>query len=113
SSLEEIRGELAKMNGSARDLISEVERMKIAQLNGKIDIASRPNAAAFTTLFEEVASIVGDARRDCDDIITLLADTTDNLGKLGPVEHGLRQELQRIGDATCEIVNGELNAATA
>lgn len=107
TALGEIRADLAVMSSLARDLMAEVDHMKIVQLNGKIDIAARPNASGFASIFDEVADIVREARHDCEDIIELLASTTESLADLVPTERSLQDELSRVRETTHQIVGGQ------
>ena len=91
--LHSLRDDIGVMKHAAGSLVREVEQMRTAQLNGKIDIASRKNADGFEAIFEDIALIVVEARRDCDEIIELLNSTDERLTGLLSLEVALRAEL--------------------
>lgn len=105
-SLRRLRDDVDIMLHAARALVGQVEQMRTAQLNGKIEIASRRNTQDFAAIFEDVAQIVADARADCDDVIELLVSTGEQLGRLLRLEASLRGDLTEVAAATNAAVAG-------
>lgn len=101
-----LRDDIGVMKSAAGSLVGQVEQMRTAQLNGKIDIASRKNAQGFEAIFEDVAKIVTGARHDCDDIIQLLNSTDERLDGLLMMETGLRTNLDEVSSSTASVVGG-------
>ncbi|QDV74889.1 PAS domain-containing protein [Botrimarina mediterranea] len=102
--LHSLRDDIGVMKHAACNLVGRVDQMRTAQLNGKIDIASRKNAQGFEAIFEDVARIVAEARRDCDDIIELLNTTGERLTALLSMEVALRTELGAARASTSAAV---------
>ncbi|TWT99715.1 Aerotaxis receptor [Botrimarina colliarenosi] len=113
AALHALREDIRVLATAAHDLVGQVGQMKTAQLNGKIDIASRRNTQGFEAIFEDVAVIVADARRDCDDILELLDSTGEKLSGLLQMENALRGELSEVASATGQVVGASFEPATA
>ncbi|MEO1498445.1 MAG: PAS domain-containing protein [Planctomycetota bacterium] len=103
--LTQLRIDVESMVTAANDLIGRVVQMKTAQLNGKIDVASRSGAAGFNAIFEDIAAIIDEARTDCSDSIELLASTRDQLDDLLKLEGPLEAELREARYETDAIVS--------
>lgn len=92
--LSQLRLDVDAMVVAGKELVSHVAQMKTAQLNGKIDVASRQNAQGFQAIFDDIAAIIDESREDCGEAIDLLLTTREQLDSLlelkAPLETGLR-----------------------
>ncbi|MEN0109599.1 MAG: PAS domain-containing protein [Planctomycetota bacterium] len=109
--LERLADDIAKMIAAARDLVKQVGQMQIAQLNGRIEVASIREASGFATIFDDVATILGEARGDSDEIIALLAGAAADLEGLLSVEAELNATINRIAATTAEVISGPAELA--
>lgn len=112
-SLSSLASDIDQMTHAGRELVRRVDQMKTAQLNGKIDIAARRNADGFAAIFDDVARIVADARKDCDEILELLAMTEERLATIVKMERTLCNDLATVGDSTAEILRVNSAAVSA
>ena len=109
--LHSLHGDIGVMIQAASRLIGRVDHMRNAQLNGKIDIASRKNAQGFESIFADIAQIVTDARRDCDEITEWLQVAADRLTGLLSMEVALHSELDSAHASTSAAVESRLELA--
>lgn len=98
--LHELLANTQSMQAAAQRLDTSVSQMKIAQLNGKIDLASRPSASNFAAIFDEVAAIVVESKQDCAAILEVLQVTAECLHPLLETEAELRTDLSTIERGT-------------
>ncbi len=96
---------------ASSDLVTQVEQMKIAQLNGKIEIASCRGAEGFQSIFEDVATIVDSARGDCDEIIEVLGNTGEEVQRLLQIEPSLDANLKAAARAVRKTLDPGLELA--
>ena len=109
--LHELLADVQVLVKAATDLVTQVEQMKIAQLNGKIEIASCRGAEGFHSIFKDVATIVDSARGDCDDIIEVLTNTGEEVQRLLQIEAPLDANLKSASRAVNETLNPKLEMA--
>lgn len=110
--LHSLRDDIGVMKQAACSLVGRVDQMRTAQLNGKIDIASRKNAQGFVAIFDDVARIVAEARNDCDDIIELLNSTGERLTGLLSMETALRSEVDGARASLLAALGGRFALAS-
>ncbi len=104
-SLQELWADTQLMKTASQDLSRCVSQMRFAQLNGKIDIASRPNTTNFVAIFDDVAAIIHESESDCDEITDLLTGTAERLRPLLDEEPAIRNNLCGIDLVSSEIVS--------
>lgn len=103
--LSELASEVKLLQDAATRLVDEVSRMKLVQLNGKIETAGIRNAENFRGIFDDVGALVTSASEDCSAILELLTATSERVVGLTEVGPELRQRL----DATAYAVGGVLS----
>ena len=111
SGLHELLADVQVLAKAASDLVTQVEQMKIAQLNGKIEIASCRGAEGFHSIFKDVATIVDSARGDCDEIIEVLTNTGEEVQRLLQIEASLDENLKGAARAVNNTLNPKLELA--
>jgi aerotaxis receptor len=109
--LHSLHGDIGVMIQAASRLIGRVDQMRNAQLNGKIDIATRMNAQGFESIFADIAQIVTEARRDCDEITEWLQAAADRLTALLSMETALHSELDSAHASTSSAVESRSELA--
>jgi hypothetical protein len=109
--LHSLHGDIGVMIQAASRLIGRVDQMRNAQLNGKIDIATRKDAQGFESIFADIAQIVTDARRDCDEITEWLQAAADRLTGLLSMETALHSELDSAHASTSAAVESRSELA--
>ena len=97
--IERLVSETRVLRETSRGLVRQVEQMRVAQLNGRIESATLSEANSFATTFEEIEVIVTEAQRAGDEVTALFDGTSVRLESMLEVDTRLTASLADIGDA--------------
>ena len=84
----------------ATSLSSKVSQMRVAQLNGRIEMATIDVSGNFLSIFEEILDVVNFALNECEQIQKLLTDTSTDVDRLIGMDSKLDLCLRNIHSAT-------------
>ncbi len=97
------------LSSDAVELSQQVGRMRVAQLNGRIEIAAFSVNGNFMSIFEEISNVVEFALNECDQILSLLSTTKNSVEGLISMESSLDGCLYDI-QATTDRIKSQSNA---
>ena len=89
----------------ASSLSAKVGQMRVAQLNGRIEMATIDVSGSFLSIFEEILDVVNFALKEGEDIQKLLADTSTDVDRLIGMDSNLNLCLRNIHSATDAVKN--------
>ncbi len=93
------------LSSDATELSQQVGRMRVAQLNGRIEIAAFSVNGNFMSIFEEISNVVEFALNECDQILGLLSTTKCSVEGLLSMDTSLDSCLRDIQSTTDRIKN--------
>ncbi len=88
------------LSTDATSLSYKVGQMRVAQLNGRIEMASIDVTGNFLSIFEEILGVVSFALNECDQIQNLLTETNTDVNGLINMDSKLELCLRNIHSAT-------------